>query len=132
MECFVTRRRLKIILPLIPLGAILAGLLFSAYATTANAPGWLRMVSVEIQAACRDAGTQWMVVVCLVSYLGTFFFLEKRADRSWKLGVGKNESNGQRPKAKVEDQETELPTSNAQRSTSKVSELHENVPLVTR
>jgi hypothetical protein len=29
-----------------------------------------------------------MVVVCLVSYLGTFFFLEKRADRSWQMADG--------------------------------------------
>lgn len=36
------------------------------------------MAAVEIQAACRDAGTQWMVVVCLASYFMTFLFLEWR------------------------------------------------------
>ncbi len=39
---------------------------------------WLQMVAREIQAACRDAGTQWMVVVCLLSYLVTFLILQRR------------------------------------------------------
>lgn len=39
---------------------------------------WLQMVAREIQAACRDAGTQWMVVVCLLSYLVMFLILQRR------------------------------------------------------
>ncbi len=39
---------------------------------------WLQMVAREIQATCRDAGTQWMVVVCLLSYLVTFLILQRR------------------------------------------------------
>jgi len=74
----VVRRVFKIVIPLGLLALLLAGVLFSGYATTANAPGWLRQVSVEIQAACRDAGTQWMVVVCLLSYFITFLILERR------------------------------------------------------
>ena len=58
--------------------AILVAVGFSEWAVSAAAPGWLRMVYFEIQAACRDAGTQWMVVVCLLSYLNVFLFLERR------------------------------------------------------
>ena len=93
--CFVTRRRLKTILTLILLGAILAGLLFSGYATTGNAPSWVRMVSVEIQAACRDAGTQWMVVVCLVSYFIVFVFLERRILPQDSTKITKTADGGQ-------------------------------------
>jgi O-antigen ligase len=71
-------------------------LLFSNWSVLPGAPQWLQTTTREIQAACRDSGTQSMVVVCLVSYLVTFFILERRADRSWQLGDGRNES---RPRA---------------------------------
>ena len=43
-----------------------------------NPPSRLRTAAYEVQAACRDGGTQWMVVVCLVSYFGTFVVLASR------------------------------------------------------
>ncbi len=58
----------------------MAGFWFSDYVTAANSPGWLRKVSVEIQAACRDAGTQWMVIICLLSYLIVFIVLEAKSN----------------------------------------------------
>ena len=131
----MTRLSLKIILPLILLGAILAGVLFSAYATAANAPGWLRMASVEIQAAFRDAGTQWMVVVCLLSYFIVFVVIEARSNvsRLKAQDSGREskvegrvprgtENQSAQPGAKVK-----LPTSNAQRSTSKDSVLPSSI-----
>ncbi len=57
---------------------LLVLVLLSEWLVSGTAPGWLRMVGIEIQAACRDTGTQWMVVACLVSYFGTFLFLEWR------------------------------------------------------
>jgi len=36
------------------------------------------MIGREIQAAGRDASTQWMVAVCLLSYFVTFLILERR------------------------------------------------------
>jgi hypothetical protein len=52
--------------------------LLSPYFAAPTAPAWLRVVGAEVQAACRDPGTQWMVVVCLASYLAVFLFLERR------------------------------------------------------
>jgi O-antigen ligase len=57
---------------------ILALVLLSEWIVSGTAPGWLQSVGMEIQAACRDTGTQWMVMVCLVSYFVTFLFLERR------------------------------------------------------
>jgi hypothetical protein len=52
--------------------------LFSAWPGSTNAPSWLLALSREIQAACRDAGTQWLVVACLVCYFITFLVLGRR------------------------------------------------------
>ncbi len=57
---------------------MLAAVGIGEWSHSASAPDWLRMVSIEIQVACRDAGTQWMVVICLVSYFIVFVFLERR------------------------------------------------------
>ena len=76
--------------------AIFVLVFFSGYIISADAPGWMRVVGVEIQAACRDAGTQWMVVVCLVSYFVVFLFLERRS---------KVQGSGREPN--VESRETE-------------------------
>ena len=131
-------QRLKILFLIGTFLILFACFLFFSSATSVFAPEWLQTVAREIQAACRDAGTQWMVVVCLVSYLGTFFFLEKRADRSWKLGVGISDS-GREPKGEdrvprgTENQSAQpgtkvkLPTSNAQRSTSKDAVLPSSI-----
>ena len=61
-------------IPGVGLGIFLLG----EWGISARAPDWVRTVGMEIQAAGRDAGTQWMVVACLVSYFGTFLFLERR------------------------------------------------------
>jgi len=92
---------MKFILSASLIAVILACCLFSGFAQRTMQVGWLRMVCGEIQAACRDAGTQWMVVVCLLSYLIVFVVLEAK---SRVLGLG----------SKVGEQETERPTSNAQ------------------
>ena len=68
--------------------AIFVLVFFSRYLISSDAPGWMRVVGVEIQAACRDAGTQWMVVVCLVSYFVVFLFLERRLAGSQRSEVG--------------------------------------------
>ena len=70
--------RLTIILSLGLVGALVTGLIFSSFTLAAGAPQWVQTVAREIQAACRDAGTQWMVVVCLVSYLIVFAVLARR------------------------------------------------------
>jgi hypothetical protein len=81
-------------------------LLFSNWSVLPGAPQWLQTTTREIQAACRDSGTQWMVVVCLVSYFTVFLVLEAK-------------SKAQSLKSKVEDRGTERPTSNVQHSTSR-------------
>lgn len=43
-----------------------------------RAPEWLQAVAWEVTAVCRDASTQWMVVVCLLSYLVALLVLERR------------------------------------------------------
>ncbi len=63
------------------LAALAACVLFGAYSTTANAPGWLRMVGVEIQAVFRDPGTQWMVFLCAGIYFVTFLLLGKNREQ---------------------------------------------------
>ena len=65
-------------IPGVGLGIFLLG----EWGISARAPGWVRTVGMEIQAAGRDAGTQWMVMVCLVSYFGTFLILERRQSNS--------------------------------------------------
>ncbi len=57
---------------------IVSLVLFGNYAPSVSSPEWLQILAREIQAACRDAGTQWMVVVCLLSYFAVFLFLGKR------------------------------------------------------
>jgi hypothetical protein len=71
-------RALKTVILFGLLASALAGFLFAEYSTTADAPGWLRLVSIKIQAASRDAATQWMVVICLLSYFVTFLILARR------------------------------------------------------
>lgn len=61
------------------IGMILASVLFSQFARATTHFQWLQTVVIEIEAACRDAGTQWMVVLCLASYFVMFVILEKRA-----------------------------------------------------
>ena len=67
--------------------AIFVLVFFSGYIISADAPGCMRMVGVEIQAACRDAGTQWMVVICLLSYLIVFY--SWRSVSSFKVQVAR-------------------------------------------
>ena len=64
---------------LVPVGllALLSAALSGGYFMTCRLE-WLQLVALEIQAACRDTGTQWMVVLCLLSYLITFLVLAKR------------------------------------------------------
>lgn len=64
----MTRRSLGNIAGMCVVAVFAAMLLGSGYMASPGAPVWLRMVGVEIQAACRDAGTQWMIVSCLVAY----------------------------------------------------------------
>jgi hypothetical protein len=52
--------------------------MFGDSARSIGSPEWLQTITREIQAACRDAGTQRMVVACLLSYFVTFLFLERR------------------------------------------------------
>jgi O-antigen ligase len=66
-------------LPLTLLTAAVGLVLLSPYFAAPTAPAWLRVVGAEVQAACRDPGTQWMVVVCLVSYFVVFLFLETKS-----------------------------------------------------
>jgi hypothetical protein len=56
----VARCIFKIVLPLGLLIAVLSVVLFGNYALSFSSPEWLRFVAREIQAACRDAGTQWI------------------------------------------------------------------------
>ena len=63
------------------LAALAACVLFGGCSTTANVPGWLRMVGVEIQAVFRDPGTQWMVFLCAGIYFVTFLLLGGKAEK---------------------------------------------------
>lgn len=54
---------------------------------------WLQFVAREIQAACRDAGTQWMVVVCLLSYFVTFLILQGRLPQRGAEGANLGSGN---------------------------------------
>jgi len=60
------------------LGSVLGAGLLSEWLCSFHAPEWLRFLTREMQAACRDPGTQWMVVACLVVYLVTFQVLSTR------------------------------------------------------
>lgn len=101
MNIVVVQRIFKIILPFGLLVALLAVALFGSYCLSFSSPEWLQFFAREIQAACRDAGTQWMVAGCLLSYFIIFVVLEAK-------------SHARSLKSKVADQETERPTSNAQ------------------
>jgi O-antigen ligase len=68
-------RRIKEISSQAVLCGFVVAALGSVYAPSVSAPIFLRSIALEIQAACRDAGTQWMVVACLVSYFITFLVL---------------------------------------------------------
>jgi hypothetical protein len=114
----VTWRWLKAIIPGSLFLTLAAICLFSSFGLSATAPQWLQLLAREIQAACRDAGTQWMVAVCLLSYLIVFVVLEAK---SRVLGLG----------SKVGEQETERPTSNAQRPTSKETEVRHLTPALS-
>ncbi len=72
------RHWFKMFLPVAVLLAGLLGMLFSNLASSGKLSLPIQTVALEIQAAARDAGTQWMVMVCLASYFGTFLFLERR------------------------------------------------------
>lgn len=85
-------------------GGSLGLALLSTWIVSGNAPGGWRMVGVEIQAAGRDAGTQWMVVVCLMSYLVTFLFLERRIAPQENVENTETETGGRR--ARPEPPET--------------------------
>lgn len=81
------RRRLAPFLVPTMIFAGLAGALFSHTAGYLTSLNWLRTLALEIQAASRDGGTQWMVVLCLVSYLLMFEVLDRR---NLTLGAGGN------------------------------------------
>jgi len=80
----VVRRILKVMVP-VGLLALLSAALFGGYLTVSRID-WLQLVAREIQAVCRDAGTQWMVVACLLSYFVTFLILERRLNSTPHLG----------------------------------------------
>jgi hypothetical protein len=71
------RHWLRVILPILLLAG-LAAALFSDFFHSPAAPAFLQTVTREIQAASQDAGTQWMVVVCLLSYFIVFLVLKRR------------------------------------------------------
>lgn len=73
-----TRQRFFVVLPILLLAILLAALLFSSAFSSPTGPRWIQFIFREVAAACRDAGTQWMVVACLVSYFVTFLVLEGR------------------------------------------------------
>ncbi len=75
-------RVLKSMLPFGLFAALLAGVVLSDWVLSPASTGWLRVIGLEIQAACRDAGTQWMVVVCLMSYFVTFRLLNRKQSNS--------------------------------------------------
>ena len=104
-----TGRRVRGSIVFILLVVLAACVLFGGYSTTTDAPAWLRIVGIEIQAACRDAGTQWMVVVCLVSYFVVFLFLEKRS---------KVQSSSCKPESESEAQSAKTPSSKRHHSIS--------------
>ena len=52
--------------------------LFSEYFASGFRTGWLSVIAVEIRAACRDPGTQWMLFLCAGIYFVTFTLLAGR------------------------------------------------------
>ena len=66
----------KRLLPVAVLLTGLLGMLFSNLASSGKLSMPVQTVALEIQAAARDPGTQWMVMVCLASYFVTFLFLD--------------------------------------------------------
>jgi hypothetical protein len=59
-------------------GGCLSLLVFGPVFLSPRSPAWLQLIAREIQAACRDAGTQWLVMACLVCYFITFLVLGRR------------------------------------------------------
>src|SRR6478736_3339495 len=53
--------------------------LFGSCSLSFSSPECLQFLAREIQTACRDAWTQWMVVVCLLSYFIVFAVLEAKS-----------------------------------------------------
>jgi hypothetical protein len=78
----VARRIFKVIIPVGLWALLLLGALFGNYSLSLLSPAELQFIAREIQAACRDAGTQWMVAVCLLSYLIVFIVLEAKSQVS--------------------------------------------------
>jgi hypothetical protein len=75
-------RCLKMILPAGLFLGLAAVSLFSSLGVSVNAPQWIQTIAHEIQAACRDAGTQWMVAACLFGYFVVFVVLEAKSNIS--------------------------------------------------
>lgn len=76
-----SRAAIKTTLVLVLVSVVFVGVFFSQLAAISGRADWLRTIVLEIQAACRDPGTQWMVVLCLVSYFAAFVVLESRRRR---------------------------------------------------
>ncbi len=60
------------------LTAILTIVLFSGQASSADGFLWLRTISYEVQTLCVDSWMQWAVIACLVTYLVSFLFVQRR------------------------------------------------------
>ncbi|HXI70044.1 MAG TPA: O-antigen ligase family protein [Verrucomicrobiae bacterium] len=59
--------------------AFLFFVLLFADGVWATFPGFIGSALRDLTAVCRESGTQWMLVFCLVCYHGVFLFLERRA-----------------------------------------------------
>ena len=94
----VARCIFKVVLPFGLLAAVLAMVLFSGYTQPFSSPEWVQFLTREIQAACRDLSTQWMVVVCLVSYFVVFAVLARRFKFQVSSFKSESESKTQRTK----------------------------------
>jgi O-antigen ligase len=74
-------------------------ILFSEFFLSHASPGWLRSLAIEVRAACRDPGTQWMVFLCAGIYFVTFTALGKRgarnAESSFAQGYGGQGGKGE-------------------------------------
>jgi len=86
---------------------------------------WLQLVAREIQAACRDPGTQWMVVACLVSYCLTFLVLERRLPQRGTEGAeGKSSAFHHEPGSAVVSTASCDPAETRRRDASAPSQRH--------
>jgi len=69
-------RMIKPVPTVIVWATLLGAPLFSDYWVAGVNTGWTRTVALEIWAASRDPGMQWMIVLCLTVYFVTFLLIE--------------------------------------------------------